>query len=142
MPDFPNSLSTLSEPTNSTRQKVFSTCIRASLAPANAYAVPSGIAKEFLNKLVRFAVSVSAKTFMPQQLTYAQSVGEYFSHQAGGPQVRPDFVPVRVYPSCPFTRSDYSGVCFGWPGCRRTLRTHPCAAFGRDLAMREAGKGA
>jgi hypothetical protein len=55
---------------------------------ANAYAVPSGIGKEFLNKLVRFAVSVSAKTFMPQQLTYAQSVGEYFSHPAGGPQVR------------------------------------------------------
>ena len=76
MPDFPNSLSTLSEPTNSTRQKVFSTCIRASLAlrnqGANAYAVPSGIGKEFLNKLVQFAVSVSAKTFMPQQLTYAQ----------------------------------------------------------------------
>jgi hypothetical protein len=36
---------------------------------ANAYADPFGIGKEFLNKLVRFAVSVSAKTSIAQQLT-------------------------------------------------------------------------
>jgi diguanylate cyclase (GGDEF)-like protein len=73
MPDFLNSLSILSQPTNSTGRKLFPTCIRASLAPVikapMLMLIHPELVRSFSIKLVRFAVSLSAKTSIAQQLT-------------------------------------------------------------------------